>query len=647
MFVSTTIAIVIDNHDPEKRHRVKVKFVTDSVQGMYSESSWCRMLTPMGGPRRGLVMLPEVGTEVIVGFAYRSMSPYILGAAYNGKDLPEPYRNDDCLNNVRVFWSRNDHMVVFDDTEGMEKVAFGAQAPIRLRPSSAGIHSILDSSAKTITSKCDGDSIIEADQTVSILCRNFKLEASNTIDIESGEKTVLTSGSSTTIEAQNEATYNAGTVQLNPSSKVVRATDAKPVPVHAHPPAKPNLLGTLGGGASMATAAAGEDQGEAGEVAEGTAESEGAEGTDAWDDLRGEAPDKIGGAVEDAVGGIAGDVLGDDLGRAIGEAAGDLAERAVDDALGRAEEAVRGALGGDGAGSGRPTDGAGRPTSGRPTDGAGRPTSGRPTDGAGRPTSGRPTDAAGRPTGERPTDGAGRPTDEAGRPTGERPTDEDGRPDAATSGSGSGRPTGETTPDGRPSSDTTDDGRPEGSSTSSAPPTADSSDDGRPIGSSDESMGGDSSDDMSADTDRPASDSSSSSGRPEPEASADDERPDAGGASDESSSEADESTGAGEDPPASSSDGGDGAGIGSGVRLKRRIHPHPETMEPDMKVKSGPLPSETGAPAAAKPKRPSTKPEFKREKSESAPSASRRRPSKKSTRRTTSIDVPDLPDDES
>ena len=64
------------------------------------------------------------GRQVIVGFAYRSMTPYILGAAYNGRDLPEPYRNDDCLNNVRVFWSRNDHMVVFDDTEGMEKVGF-------------------------------------------------------------------------------------------------------------------------------------------------------------------------------------------------------------------------------------------------------------------------------------------------------------------------------------------------------------------------------------------------------------------------------------------------------------------------------------------------------------------------------------------
>ena len=120
----------------------------------------------MGGPRRGLVMLPEVGTEVIVGFAYRSMTPYILGAAYNGRDLPEPYRNDDCLNNVRVFWSRNDHMVVFDDTEGMEKVGFGAQAPTRLRPSSAGIHSILDSSQRTITSRCDGDSIYPCENNV-------------------------------------------------------------------------------------------------------------------------------------------------------------------------------------------------------------------------------------------------------------------------------------------------------------------------------------------------------------------------------------------------------------------------------------------------------------------------------------------------
>ena len=44
MFISTTTAIVIDNVDPNKMHRIKVKFTTESVDGMHSHSSWCRML---------------------------------------------------------------------------------------------------------------------------------------------------------------------------------------------------------------------------------------------------------------------------------------------------------------------------------------------------------------------------------------------------------------------------------------------------------------------------------------------------------------------------------------------------------------------------------------------------------------------------
>ena len=62
MFVSTTIAIVIDNVDPSKMHRIKVKFTTDTLGGRNSHSSWCRLLTPMAGMNRGLTMLPDVGT---------------------------------------------------------------------------------------------------------------------------------------------------------------------------------------------------------------------------------------------------------------------------------------------------------------------------------------------------------------------------------------------------------------------------------------------------------------------------------------------------------------------------------------------------------------------------------------------------------
>ena len=167
-------------------------------------------------------------------------------------------------------------MVVFDDTEDKERVGFGAQATDRLDPTSAGIHSILDSSQKTIHSQSDGDSIVEAGQTVSIRCKDFKLEASNSIDIEAGSATILQSGQSTTIDGGATAKYNAEIIQINPSSAPPEAKSAKDVPDHIHPPAKPAPLETLGGGAAMATAAIGEDQGAAGEIAEGAGGREGA-----------------------------------------------------------------------------------------------------------------------------------------------------------------------------------------------------------------------------------------------------------------------------------------------------------------------------------------------------------------------------------
>ena len=37
-------------------------------------------------------------------------------------DKPEPYKNDDEEDNIRIFWSRNSHMVRFDDTREKKKL---------------------------------------------------------------------------------------------------------------------------------------------------------------------------------------------------------------------------------------------------------------------------------------------------------------------------------------------------------------------------------------------------------------------------------------------------------------------------------------------------------------------------------------------
>ena len=359
MFVSTTIAIVIDNVDPSKMHRIKVKFTTDTVGGRNSHSSWCRMLTPMAGGNRGMVILPDIGTEVVVGFAYRSMTPYILGAVYNGVDLPEPYRNDDCLNNVRVFWSRNDHMVVFDDTEGSEKVGFGAQAPNRLDVTSAGMHGVLDSSQRVLSHQSDGDTIVEAGQTISIRCANFRLDAEASIDIESGNTTTVASGSSTLIDGGAEGSFNATAIQLNPGSPAATPKSSLAMPHHSHPPVFGsglglNALSGLPEGSQGSEGSEVEGETDAPTAPEG--ERQGREG-DAWDELREKSASTLDSAVDDAVS----DLIGGRVGEALGDAAGSLAARGVDAAFDAAEEAISSAF--------RSGDGSTSPPSTKPPGG--------------------------------------------------------------------------------------------------------------------------------------------------------------------------------------------------------------------------------------------------------------------------------------
>jgi len=235
MINGLVIGVVTDNADPDGMHRVMVEFPVDSGDGV--KSSWARMMSPMGGTSRGLVMLPDVGTEVVLMYAYRSMTPYILGAVYNGgEDKPESYKNDDENNDKRVFWSRNDHMVIFDDTEGEEKYEFAAGATARLDVRSAPLWVSASSAEKTVEEYSDKDIIWEAVETISFKCKDFILETDSTIEMEAGSEAILKSGSSTEIKSGSSQTYKGGTVHVNPPGSVPDPASPLPLPEHKHPP---------------------------------------------------------------------------------------------------------------------------------------------------------------------------------------------------------------------------------------------------------------------------------------------------------------------------------------------------------------------------------------------------------------------------
>lgn len=87
-----------------------------------AESNWARIASFMAGKERGAFFLPEVEDEVLVAFENGDVNkPYIIGALWNGKDLP-PETNSDGKNNTRVIKSRSGHTVQFFDKKDEEKI---------------------------------------------------------------------------------------------------------------------------------------------------------------------------------------------------------------------------------------------------------------------------------------------------------------------------------------------------------------------------------------------------------------------------------------------------------------------------------------------------------------------------------------------
>lgn len=80
------IGIVTSNDDPEGLGRVKVSYPT---LGEGVESGWARVVRESSGKERGVVALPHVNDEVVVGFHHGDVRrPFVLGALFNGKDTP-------------------------------------------------------------------------------------------------------------------------------------------------------------------------------------------------------------------------------------------------------------------------------------------------------------------------------------------------------------------------------------------------------------------------------------------------------------------------------------------------------------------------------------------------------------------------------
>lgn len=114
-------AIVTDIVDDESLGRVEIRFPWLGEQGDRDVRAWATLCSPYADDEQGLLVLPEVGSQVVVAFEAGNLRrPYVLGAAWNGRaSLPHA---PEAANDVRLLRSRADSRLEFDDTRGASKV---------------------------------------------------------------------------------------------------------------------------------------------------------------------------------------------------------------------------------------------------------------------------------------------------------------------------------------------------------------------------------------------------------------------------------------------------------------------------------------------------------------------------------------------
>ena len=113
-------AVVKENWNQELPGYVKVEYVLGE-EGERS-SDWVRVLHSYAGNGYGTYLLPEVGSEVLVGFIMGDQSnAVVLGCLHNSENkLPEQTANQE--NFIKKIRTKGEHEIILSEEKGKEKL---------------------------------------------------------------------------------------------------------------------------------------------------------------------------------------------------------------------------------------------------------------------------------------------------------------------------------------------------------------------------------------------------------------------------------------------------------------------------------------------------------------------------------------------
>jgi uncharacterized protein involved in type VI secretion and phage assembly len=173
------LALVVDNDDPEKLGRVKVEFLWPSDS---KESAWVRVGHPYTGEGKGMLFLPEVGAQVMVGYQDRSPEmPYILTSLYPKSDSEEYTPKDNTLKQI-LFKGGNMLSFLDDPDSGKQQITI---SNVDRQEKASLVISFADDGQ--IELQTQGDILLKADKDISLKAKNISLKADEKMSLEAME----------------------------------------------------------------------------------------------------------------------------------------------------------------------------------------------------------------------------------------------------------------------------------------------------------------------------------------------------------------------------------------------------------------------------------------------------------------------------
>lgn len=189
-------AEVVANDDPRGQGRIRVKMLWQSTK--QQSTPWLRVMTPDAGSsgevntNRGMVFIPEVGDQVMLGFRYNDPNrPFVIGSLFNGKTGT----GGDLKNNIKSIYTRTGSTITFDEgnssilvkdpsgntwfMDGNGNIDVTAPKNITIN---AGENIIMSAGQNIVASAQKDINVIAGESITEIASEDYNLTASNIIE---------------------------------------------------------------------------------------------------------------------------------------------------------------------------------------------------------------------------------------------------------------------------------------------------------------------------------------------------------------------------------------------------------------------------------------------------------------------------------